>query len=64
MKRSEMLRIIFNVLTGIGSDGDITGYDEKVLKSIEEAGMLPPLFNWNEGLGKYSLMVNEWEPED
>lgn len=65
MKRSEMVEIIADYLHHamyqIGNDKFV--HADKILQKMEDNGMLPPVFNWNEGSGLPSYMVQEWEPE-
>lgn len=72
MKRSEMLKIIWDVLhpTEIGWEDLDGSLSEEVLKAIEKAGMLPP----TQKVGEIPVVVegaytkwhpkNAWEPEN
>jgi hypothetical protein len=54
MKRSEAIRLIYDVLTE-NEKYDNVSTSRELLGKLEEAGMLPPLNKWEDYL---------WEPED
>lgn len=67
MKRSEMLKAIRDTLTGTAIDH--VNFDEQILKTVEDLGMLPPTFtslpdSYNRTEGTYGFDTNEWEPEN
>jgi hypothetical protein len=60
MKRSEMLEKIRQVLRDVGPEIQA----EEILKTIEEAGMLPPVIREKSVLpGISDFEVRKWEPE-
>lgn len=64
MKRSEMISILQDAINDITCDFDFYISDrgtEKVLKKIEDSGMLPPEID--KMIEKHLCSVNEWEPE-
>lgn len=80
MKRSEILEImVFSMELHAGNDpawldyepglkAGALDYADKILRDLEEAGMLPPMLK-NESFkmlpsGEMIYNVNEWEPED
>lgn len=71
MKRSEALAIIDKVYGEFVADwlkADIsnlegfTPINERILSALEEAGMLPPRYDFM--IGEYKASDNAWEPED
>jgi len=67
MKRSEMVEFMtarFQFYHNKYPEVPLDLIMQYVLKGMEAAGMLPPLYNRNEGSGMPSYEVNEWEPED
>lgn len=69
MKRSDVLRLINREIEGYMSPGAATRVSEKILRIIEEVGMLPPLTTKevkkeiDGSLFEYIYDANEWEIE-
>jgi len=67
MKRSEMLAKIFYHVPGDeywGADWEVA---ERILKEIEEAGMLPPICERGfgpDGLSRKTPPSHKWDPEE
>lgn len=60
MKRSEMVKAIYNRLNGT----PLSEYwAEEILKTVEEFGMLPPIES-GRTVHDLNLNVPEWESED
>lgn len=67
MKRSEMLDLLHDFYCDYHDGESSTSFNERLLKLIEKAGMLPPSYEQIGGNPEfllYSVNVNEWEPED
>lgn len=74
MKRSEMLeKMVFSMELHAGNDpawldympgmkAGALDYADKILRDLEEAGMLPPFID--EIDDDMNLIGNKWEPED
>lgn len=61
MKRSEMLAAIRDRLYGTFIDQD--KFEEQILATVEELGMLPPIESYRR-VEDLDLGIPEWEPEE
>lgn len=71
MKRSEMIKILQSSFIEHMNCVDCCNTDDqmynKILGDIEQAGMMPPAYNLNEGCDAFgipSYYVDAWEDED